>query len=167
MRQTMRRVLVATDLSDTSPELMTTAASAAKKFGADLVAVHVFNPETYAKILGDTGMAIDQYVGYLQAEMRDHAAAAIGTVPVHLEVVEGRDIAQEILTAAARFAADLIVIGTHARTGLRRVLLGSVAEEVLRHATCPVLVVPSAAQAVIRMPAGAGAPAAERGREQT
>lgn len=154
----MRRVLVATDLSDTSPELITTAASAAKKFGADLVAVHVFNPETYAKILGDTGMAIDQYVGYLQAEMRDHAAAAIGTIPVHLEVVEGRDIAQEILTAAARFAADLIVIGTHARTGLRRALLGSVAEEVLRHAGTMVLVAPLAVLEEMRRPVLAASP---------
>lgn len=152
MRQTMRRVLVATDLADTSPELITTAARAAQKFGADLIALHVFNPETYAKILGDTGMAIDQYVGYLRAEMRDHAAAAIGTVPVRLEVTEGRDIAQEILTAAARFAADLIVIGTHARTGLRRALLGSVAEEVLRHAGTMVLVAPLAVLEEMRRP---------------
>lgn len=152
MRQTLRRVLVATDLSDTSPELITTAASAAQKFGADLIAVHVFDPQTYAKILGDTGMAIDQYVVYLQAEMRDHAAAVIGTVPVRLEVVEGRDIAQQILVAAARFAADLIVIGTHARTGLRRALLGSVAEEVLRHAGTMVLVAPLAVLEETRRP---------------
>jgi len=50
--------------------------------------------------------------------------------------------ADEIVTHANRTAAELIVMGTHGRTGIRRVLLGSVAEQVLHKARCPVLVVP-------------------------
>ncbi|GBD31051.1 hypothetical protein HRbin32_02168 [bacterium HR32] len=52
-------------------------------------------------------------------------------------------MAQAILDAAERYRADLIVMGTHGRTGLPRVLLGSVAETVLRRASVPVLVVPA------------------------
>jgi len=158
------RVLVATDISETSPELITTAGIAAQKLGAELTVLHVFNPETYAKLLGETGMPIDQYVGYLRAELRDQVAASCDAVPVRIEVVEGRDIARAILAAASRNAASLIVIGTRARTGLAA-LLGRVAETVLRHATCPVLVVPAAAHAAARRPVASERPAVVGGRE--
>jgi len=56
------------------------------------------------------------------------------------QLVEG-DPVSEILRVAREMPADLIVMGTHGRTGLERLLMGSVAEEVLRKATCPVLTV--------------------------
>lgn len=55
--------------------------------------------------------------------------------------------AQRITETAQNEAADLIVMGTHGRTGLRHMLIGSVAERVVRHATCPVLVVPRQTEA--------------------
>lgn len=67
------------------------------------------------------------------------------------------DPATEILRYASRHAIDLIVVGTHGRTGLTRVLLGSVAERVVRGACCPVLVVPAASTIDV---AGFGAEAA-------
>lgn len=144
MGAAVTRVLVATDLSEVSAPLLAYAAGLARQFDAELVALHVFNPETYHEVLGDTGMPVDQYVGYLRAEMRyqlDEAGG--GDVPTQLEVLEGWSIPEQILATASRQRADLIVLGTHARTGLRRAFLGSVAEEVLRHARCPVLVLPT------------------------
>jgi nucleotide-binding universal stress UspA family protein len=64
-------------------------------------------------------------------------------VPVQAEVVmRARSVAADLLDLATRLHVDLIVMGTHGRTGVPRVLLGSVAEEVVRHAGLPVLVVP-------------------------
>ena len=137
-----KRILVATDLSEDSAPLVAYAADLARKFDAELVALHVFNPETYQEIQGETGMAIDQYVGYLRSEMRYQLDEADRDISSQLEVLEGWSIPEQILATASRQHADLIVLGTHARTGLRRVFLGSVAEEVLRHARCPVLVLP-------------------------
>ena len=61
-------------------------------------------------------------------------------IPVRHVLLEG-DPAEEIIRHAAEARADLIVMGTHGRTGLARLLMGSVAEKVLRGATCSVLVV--------------------------
>lgn len=140
--QMLRRVLVATALSERSPALIAAADDIAGQFGAELIVLHVFDPEGYTKILGETGMPIDQYIGCLRAELCDHVEAAGVGAAVRLEVVEGRDIASAIITAGARMHADLIVIGTRPRQGFHRVLLGGVADDVLRRARTPVLVVP-------------------------
>jgi len=67
-------------------------------------------------------------------------------VPVETSAVAGY-CPTAISEAAAKERADLIIISTHGRTGLRRALIGSVAESTVRHAACPVLVVPSFATA--------------------
>jgi nucleotide-binding universal stress UspA family protein len=64
---------------------------------------------------------------------------------VSLEATEAPDVAQEILAQAGRLPADLIVMGTHGRSGFERLMLGSVTEKVLRKAHAPVLTVPRAA----------------------
>jgi nucleotide-binding universal stress UspA family protein len=62
-----------------------------------------------------------------------------------VKVIPGRSITEGILTIADSLKADIIVMGSHSRTGLARVILGSVAESVLRRAKVPVLIVPVAA----------------------
>ncbi len=163
----IRQILAPIDLSTISEPLISLAGDLARLTGAELVVLHVFTPEDYAEVRQDAAIPLDEYVGGLWATMRDQVRAAGGPDAVRLEVVQGWSVPEQILAAARRWDVQMIVMGTLGRTGLRRLLLGSVAEEVLRHATCPVLVIPAAAQAVIRMPAGVGAPAAERGREQT
>lgn len=145
MRDRMaRKVLVATDLSDQSPALLAAGADAAQKLGAEMIVLHVFDPEAYEKIFGETGMPVDQYTGYIRAELQDQLkAAGVGTA--RLEIIEGRAIALAILSTAARMHPDLIVVGMRRRKGLRRTLGGGVADEVLRRARTGVLVMPQAA----------------------
>jgi nucleotide-binding universal stress UspA family protein len=83
----------------------------------------------------ETNRVRDQSMQKLEEMRRAHAG-----LPIRVEVVEGQPAA-EIVDLAKRLPADVVVIGTHGRTGIGHLLLGSVAERVLRRASCPVLVV--------------------------
>jgi nucleotide-binding universal stress UspA family protein len=123
---TTPQILVATDFSDSGEAAVAVAAQYARALHAALHLFHVF-------------WAAEVEVTRLLA----NAAAAIGPdVPVTVSGAGG-DPADEILRYAARHAIDLIVVGTHGHTGVSRILLGSVAERVVRGARCPVLVVPA------------------------
>ena len=146
----MRTVLVATDLSPVTGLLLSTAAQVACREG-EVTVLHVYTPEDYVEVRRETGMPVDQYVATLRAEIRyqlEHAG--LGPAAARLEIVEGWSIPEQILAVADRLNAEVIVMGTHGRTGIRRALVGSVAEEVLRHAHRPVLVIPQAVPEAVR-----------------
>ena len=82
-----------------------------------------------------------------RSELHDYADNHLkASVPLEVIIAVGKP-AQEILRIARDESVDLIVMGTHGRTGLRHLLLGSVAEEVTRHASCPVFTVRIGAEA--------------------
>jgi nucleotide-binding universal stress UspA family protein len=122
----LSQILFATDYSDASREAARMAAELARHFNARLHLVHVVPPVT------DPGPA-----GAMPT-----AVAELGPgLNVLTAVVHGHP-GKEIVAYASRNAIDLIVIGTHGRTGIARELLGSVAAMVVRRAACPVLTVP-------------------------
>src|SRR5512134_24986 len=144
MERGVGTILVATDLSPITGTLFTTAAQVGCRDQV-ITALHVYTPEDYIEVRRETGMPVDQYIANLKAEIRFQLEqAGLPPLTVRMEVVEGWSIPEQILTAADRLAADLIIMGTHGRSGLRRALMGSVAEEVLRRSHRPVLVVPQA-----------------------
>jgi nucleotide-binding universal stress UspA family protein len=120
------RILVATDFSDEAEAAVRVAIDYARRLGAHLDILHVY-------AAGEIGVT---------TLLADAAAPASPDVPVTVASTGG-DPAEEILRYAARQPIDLIVVGTHGRTGVSRLLLGSVAERVLRGAHCPVLAVPA------------------------
>jgi universal stress protein A len=120
-----QQILVATDFSDSAKAALGVAAQYARALHARLHLLHISTPEE-----------ID-----VTRRLADAAAAAAPDVPVTVAGTGG-DPAEEILRYATRQPIDLIVVGTHGRTGVSRLLLGSVAERVMRGARCPVLVVP-------------------------
>jgi len=145
MERTARPIVVATDLSPRSAALFTVVAGLTQP-GGEVIALHVYTPEDYVNMQRETGMPVDQYLTNLKAEMRYQVEqAGLPPASVRFEVVEGWSVPEQILEAARRLRAGLVVMATHGRTGLRRALMGSVAEEVLRHARMPVLIVPLAA----------------------
>jgi nucleotide-binding universal stress UspA family protein len=85
-----------------------------------------------------------QELSEAEHELAD-TSAALPNVPVE-KVVEVGDAAPAICRVAERLGVDVIVVGSHGRTGLARIFLGSVSEHVVRHAPCPVLVIPNRAQ---------------------
>jgi len=93
--------------------------------------------EAHQLDLGAEKQKFEQRLAELQQRhLAQHGGASVELVP---HVLAG-PAAQEILRVASGVHADLIVLGTHGRGGVKRLVLGSVAEEVLRHAGCPVLV---------------------------
>ena len=144
-RSGYRRILWPTDFSALASAALPHAMDLAADAGAELVLLHVLTPP-----LAYAGPDIPGALwGELQRknraaareELRRLAAQVRGpNVRVHAVLAEGVPFDQ-ILRVARRLRCDLIVLATHGRTGLSHMLLGSVAENVVRRATCPVLTV--------------------------
>jgi nucleotide-binding universal stress UspA family protein len=142
----IRRILVPTDFSDNSLAAVRYAAELADKFGAELVLLHVV--QDVALVLPDAVMPTPVVTPDL-TQMADAAKAGLakiidsqnlGPLNPRSEVRVGSP-ATEIDAAAKDLKADLICVSTHGRTGLAHLLLGSVAERIVRYAPCPVLIV--------------------------
>lgn len=141
------RILLATDGSAASESAARVAVALAREHGAALTAVYVVDPYPYLGIGATNPMGLHAYL----STAREHAAAAHAKVqamckdpgrPVdlRLRLVEDKTAAQGILAAARETDADLVVVGSHGRTGLDSLLLGSVAAKVSALAPVPVLV---------------------------
>jgi nucleotide-binding universal stress UspA family protein len=142
-----RTILVPYDFSDHSKKALAAAVDLGRRFDSNLHLLHVVTPPIVAYPTMGTAAAPPPN---LLMEVREAAerslndvAAAIedppGTVKPH--IATGGATADAIREAATTLGADLIVMGTHGRTGMARVFLGSVAERTLRLAPCPVLTV--------------------------
>jgi nucleotide-binding universal stress UspA family protein len=140
----LARILVATDFSACSHEALEYAGELAKRFSADLHLLHV--AEDLHRLLPHPGGTIPaEMLAAAEAEADEALTHAAGVLEktgrqVHRSVVRGMPFV-EIIRYAREQDIDLIVIGTHGRTGLQQALMGSVAERVVRKASCPVLVV--------------------------
>lgn len=143
-----RKVLVAVDGSELATEAVRVAADLASRAGGELAIVSVFDPRVVMSIEG--GPSALDLIGILRDDARravDEAAKEAAACPPVERMVREGSPGTEIRAAAAEWKADLIAIGTHGRGGLKRLLLGSTAEAVVRHAPCPVLVVPESSLA--------------------
>lgn len=142
-----KNILIATDGSPASAHAAGLAVGLARSHGAALTAVYVVDPYPYLGVgeLNPAGfqayMAAAQTMA-AQAHATVEALCQQGGAPVALQVrmVEDATAVQGILQAAAQAQADLIVMGSHGRTGLSRLMLGSVANKVVAESPIPVLV---------------------------
>ncbi len=141
----IRHVLCAIDFSDFSRRALKHAIAIARWYEASLTLVNVQASAAMAmaapEMLPLMVLTAEARADLLDAMTRFAEEEVIGTVPYRCDVREGAP-ANEILACAHESSSDLIVIGTHGRSGLERLVLGSVAEKVLRKAACPVLTVP-------------------------
>jgi nucleotide-binding universal stress UspA family protein len=132
-------ILHPTDLSEPAGHALQLAHSLARDHGARLVLLNVVMPPMpVTEVYVPTG----ELDGLMDSQRRHIAelAHSILDVPVETHVVQGV-AASAIVTVAEKCQADLIVMGTHGRSGLSRMVLGSVAESVMRQAHCPVMTV--------------------------
>ena len=137
---TMRRILLATDLTDASEVATDWAFALAERNGADLLVVSVIDPHELRQESQRTGLRWDQVRDGRQAAAQELVVRGRPTgINVRFMVWTG-DPGESIVSAAEAEAADLIVVGTHGRGTIGRLLIGSVSEHVVRNAPCPVLV---------------------------
>ena len=146
----IRRILYPTDFSENAAAAWPYALRMAEQMGATLLLLHV-TPGPYPA--PETFLAPEQWAGIFAAQRKEAEAqlkALASTAPgVKVEILVGRGVPfLEITRVAADQKADLIVMGTHGRTGLAHALIGSVAERVVRMAPVPVLTVRHAAMQV-------------------
>ncbi|HKP36343.1 MAG TPA: universal stress protein [Pyrinomonadaceae bacterium] len=143
----LQKILLPTDFSGCANFALPYAAEIARATKASIICVHVVEPVVPA--VGYTGLAEPLPIADISEQLEDSAerqlpklAECEECVGLNVEelIVHG-DPAGEIVRVAAEQEVDLIVISSHGRTGLGRMIFGSTAEAVVRHATCPVLVV--------------------------
>ncbi len=138
----LKSVLMATDLSPASVKPLHHALTIARHYGANLCIAHVVSPVAYlmagpeALQLGCEGASRD-----MQQLKRDllHDRSLNGLN--HVFIIRSGGIWEELQAIIFEKQVDLLVVGTHGRRGIEKVVLGSVAEQVFRDATCPVLTV--------------------------
>jgi nucleotide-binding universal stress UspA family protein len=143
----IRTILVAVDFSDESFRTLEFALPLAKRFGASVHLVYVYEGKLQSssmvnkpELFSDPEMELfsdREIAGRLRDEVRRRFSVDLSAKDCHFR--SGRSC-PEICAAAQKLNADLLVIATHGRTGLKRLTLGSTAEKVVRYARCPVLV---------------------------
>jgi len=141
-----KRILIATDLSETSLEAVATGAALAKALGADVLLVTVLDPVPYVAAVDLEGGSdvwaqfLDDAEANLKKRLEELRAEKFDASTTDVAVIRESGAAHALADFAEDRGADLIVLGSHGRTGFKRVLLGSVAEKVVRLAKCPVFV---------------------------
>jgi nucleotide-binding universal stress UspA family protein len=146
-----KKICCPIDFSDTSRAAMEVAVELAQRFGAELTLLHAYPIPGYTfpdgsvvaspKMMEELAEQAERHLGEWQREAQAMGLAKVGVVKASGEP------ASEIVAYAKDAGTDLLVVGTHGRTGFTHALMGSVAERVVRRAGCPVL--------TVRLPEGA------------
>jgi nucleotide-binding universal stress UspA family protein len=136
----LKNILLATDFSHSAAAALPFAAEIAQRFGAKLYAVHAKTPENYALPVTEVWPVANALLERETEELRQTLHNQFPGVESEILTAEG-GVWGVLEVAAAEKKADLIVVGTSGRRGIGKFILGSVAEEILRRATCPVLTV--------------------------
>ena len=138
-----KRILIAVDDSVFAAHAAQAGVDLATQLGAELAFITVVNTALLRGI-PDSGIPADQWLAAAQREARNLLNAFVSraaATPPPLEFAETGKPAEKIVEAAKNWPADLVVMGTHGRNAVSNILLGSVAQGVLRHAPCPVMVI--------------------------
>ena len=139
---TLKRILLPTDFSDTAQHALGYAREMAERFGAEVHVLHVVadpTPQDWA--VGAAALVVSDLLKTWEADAERHLAEVSLDGVETVRAIRVGHAFYEILQYATDNAIDMIVMGTHGRGPVKHLLLGSVAEKVVRKAPCPVLTV--------------------------
>jgi len=141
-----KRILVPVDGSSAALRALDQAIALARAFGGKIALVNVIDAYPFVGIGADYAFGQNEYMAAATASAnqllgRAEAAVAAAGQTCERRVIEGHVIYEGILDATRAFEADVIVMGSHGRHGIEKLLLGSTAQRVLSHTTLPVLIV--------------------------
>ena len=140
----LKNILFATDFSEASHAALPYAAAIARRYDSQLHIAHIMSPASYIipSPPGDlvTMESIHEAARADVCQRMETVASHLKTVPHHTYIREG-DVWESLAELIQTHEIDLLVVGTHGRTGVEKLVLGSKAEEILRLAPCPVLTV--------------------------
>ncbi|HEX4003564.1 MAG TPA: universal stress protein [Candidatus Acidoferrales bacterium] len=135
----LRDIVFATDFSPAAANALLYAADLAQRFHATLHVVNAVEPVNYS-LPPETWHAADEARKLESKKVRETLQTSYPDIETNVQTWEG-SVSQVLTSAIDRDSADIVVLGTHGRTGLGKFLLGSSAEEILRNAPCPVLTI--------------------------
>ncbi|MEP6674144.1 MAG: universal stress protein [Ferruginibacter sp.] len=153
----MKKILIAIDYDPSAQKVAETGYQLAKAMNASVVLLHVvaepsyYSSMDYSPIMGFTGFmgVTDPNIPELNEELKreslrflEESKAHLGDENIRTVIVEGI-FSEAILEVAKNEAADIIVLGTHSRHGLDKLLMGSVAEKVFHHSSIPLFIIPT------------------------
>jgi nucleotide-binding universal stress UspA family protein len=140
----LKNILFATDFSEASQAALPYAAAIARRYDSQLHIAHIMSPASYIiPSLPGEPVTLDSIHEAARADVRQRMetlGSHLKTVPHHTYVREG-DVWESLADLIQTHEIDLLVVGTHGRAGVEKLVLGSKAEEILRLAPCPVLAV--------------------------
>jgi nucleotide-binding universal stress UspA family protein len=141
-RIAISNILLATDFSEVSRAALAYACNLARSYGSKIFVTHVVAPEPYLTVpLEPIPVDLDLFWNREKQNMAEFVAAkALEEIP-HEDILQRGELWDVIAHVIDQHMIDLIVTGTHGRKGLKKVVLGSVAEKIYRQAKCPVLTV--------------------------
>jgi len=140
----LKRILIATDFSPASERALWHGLAIARRFGASVDVVHIVDSLGFRMTGTDV---VAQAVELAQRDLKKLEAGLVRSGPLdgipHRMLVEkeSREVWEALYRLIRENDIDVVILGTHGRTGLKKLILGSVAEEVFRHSPCPVLTV--------------------------
>lgn len=141
-----KHILVPVDGSPTTPQPLEKAIAMAQAFKSQVTVIYVIDPYAFTGVGTDFAYGQAEYLSAATAEATEAIRVAraqfeASGITVNSSVVEGHAVYKGILETADSCGADLIVMGSHGRKGLEKLVLGSVASQVLSNALLPVLIV--------------------------
>ena len=152
----MKKILIALDYNPSAVKIAKVGYAMAKANNAEVILMHVvadpvyYSNLDYSPIMGYSGFGSPEMLSMINLEEVKNASRGfleqskkhLGDESITLLVGEG-DCADAILKAVDDLKVDTIVMGTHSRRGLDKILMGSIAEKVLHHSTVPMLIIPT------------------------
>ncbi len=144
MKLSIKKILVGTDFSSHSEKAVAYAVGLAKQFEASIILVHVIESFGYSVTDSMTVVGHDKALTVTAKALLDNLKKELVEqgISVKSHLADGSPY-RELIDKAEAEAVDLIVVGTHGRSGVEHLLIGSVAEKIVRAASCPVLTVRS------------------------